>query len=223
MSNENKTYSQTKAISSAIEKALLGVNTMMIVKVVAFDSDNQTVDVQPCVMMRSRNDDSTTTFTNRLGEVVPYEDVEMPVILKAPLCYMRSGNYMVTIPVQVGDTGMLIISQRDISIWKQKGDIQPQGEVSVFDINDGVFLPFVPNQVNKISDYNNNALEIRADSDKITLDGSGTITFNAKIKSTAQIEGAMLKADNGATGTMTASSHTGSITVVDGIVTSIIP
>jgi hypothetical protein len=48
----------------------------------------------------------------------------------------------------------------------------------MFDINDGVYLPYVPNMVNKISDYDATALEIRAGSDKIKMAGDGKVLIN---------------------------------------------
>lgn len=177
----DKVYEFQKAVNTLIEKALLNINTMMIVKVLEFDAATQTVSVQPVIMGKERDETSEAFTYNRLGENIPYVDVELPPLRGVPVCHPRSGNFMVTLPVQVGDTGMLIISQRDISLWKQLGGTQPQGEVSVFDINDGVFLPFVPNAMNKISNYNSNALELRAGNDKMTMDGSGKITTNCDI------------------------------------------
>lgn len=176
-----KIYTLNHALSAYTDNVLKSINTMMIVKVLKFDASKQTVDVKPCIMGIEKNDTSNVSMITRTGEEVYITHHELPSILNVPICHPRSGQYMITLPIEVGDTGMLIVSQRDLTNWKNKGGIQQQAELSIFDMNDGIFLPFVPNQANIISDYNSSALEIRAKNDKISMDGSGTLNITGNV------------------------------------------
>jgi hypothetical protein len=220
-----KLYTQEKANASLAYSIMLNINTMLIVKVLKVYVDRQTVDVQPVIMGVIRDDNGAKTTTTPLGEDVRVSNIELPAILDVPICYHRAGTAMITLPIQVGDTGMLIIAQRDISNWKQNGGVVEQAQASLFDINDGVFVPFVPNQANKISDYSSTNLEIRFGDDKISMDGLGNINITATtVKVTGLSEGGTLKADNGKSGdyyvaTSSGASPTKKLTFTDGILT----
>lgn len=177
----NRVYSKAKSDFAFGDKLLNTMNTMLICKVVAVDFDNQTVDLQPSIQLKIEDETSQTIILSRSGEEARVTDTNMAQILSVPICFPRAGNFMVTLPIQIGDTGMCIFSKFDISLWKQNGDVQPQGSIRRFDINDGVFIPFVPNAQNKISDYNSGALELRAGNDKITMAGDGKISTNCDI------------------------------------------
>lgn len=170
-----KSYTVSQANAILAHNIKLEINTMLMVSVLAVDVANQTVDVQPVIKSVVKDDNSSKIFTTIIGEDINVSDVTMPAIMGVPICYQRAGTAMITLPIQIGDTGMLICSQRDISLWKVNGGIAEQVENRMFDINDGVFLPFVANKTNKISDYSNSALEIRFGSDKISMDGEGKI------------------------------------------------
>jgi hypothetical protein len=176
--NYNKIDDEGRADAALANSIKLDINTMLIVQVLAFDAATQTVSVQPVIKTKVYDPTSTTIVYSRLGEPVPIKEIQLPPLKNVPICYPRAGTFMITLPITIGDTGMLIISQKDIALWKQQGGIQSEGELSLFDINDGVYLPYVPNMVNKISDYDATALEIRAGSDKIKMAGDGKVLIN---------------------------------------------
>lgn len=170
------------------------INTMIICKVIKFYKATQTVDLQPVITKKIIDSNSKTIEYSRLGEPLRITEVEQAPILGVPLCYPRSGQYMITLPIQVDDTGMLIVAQRDITNWKQKGGVQKAALNNLFDLNSAVFLPFVPNKVNNIADYNDAALEIRANSTKISMDGSkiditGDVNITGTLTATVDVVG----------------------------------
>lgn len=183
-----KTYTQNQANEIFAHSIKLDINTMMLVEVVKVDYANQTVDVQPVIKAVVRDSSSNKIIRTVIGEDIKVKDVQMPVIQKVPLSYARAGTAMITMPIQVGDTGMLIISQRDISIWKQQGGIAEQSKgAQMFDINDGVFLPFVANQTNKDTNYSENKLQIKFGNDIIEMGGDGKVKMNCSLDVTGTV------------------------------------
>ena len=174
----NKVGGRSKAINTFIENLKTQMHTNILVQVVKVDLANQRVDVRPVIYEKVRDENSSQTIINNLGEEVPVSDFQIPDITNVPIRVYRAGQFSITIPVAVGDTGTLIISERDISVWKDKGGFQPQGELRKFDLNDGIYDPFVPNATNKDTSYATDALEIKAGSDKIRMKGDGTILIN---------------------------------------------
>lgn len=170
---------RSKAMQAFIEGLKKEMHTNILVKVVRVDLANQRVDVQPVIYAKVRDVNSQSTVINALGEEVPVIDVALPVIQNCPIKVYRGGGARINIPIAVNDTGMLLVSERDISIWKEKGDMQPQGELRKFDLNDGVYDPFVPNAQNKDTSYATDALEIIMGNDKISMKGDGEIWFNS--------------------------------------------
>jgi hypothetical protein len=175
----------TKVPSEEKEQAVLAdrikrsVNVMLICKVVKVDLTKQRVDVQPCITDKIEDPTSKTFIYSRMGKLVPVSELAGPVIPDVPIHFSHAGNFMITIPVAVGDEGMLIISHQDLSKWKEQGGTGvPQQHLSLLDINNGIFIPGVPSAVSAIADYATDALEIRAGSDKIRMKGDGTVYIN---------------------------------------------
>lgn len=80
----------------------------------AVDMTNQTVDVQP-VLQRviPRGDDETDSP----------EAETLPVVPAVPLVFPRGGGFFVSVPVAVGDSVMLVFSDRDIGRWRETGQV----------------------------------------------------------------------------------------------------
>jgi hypothetical protein len=186
----SKNYNDAKEFSMQSDQIKSDINTMLIVKVVKVYASTQRVDVQPCITVKKIDNDSKTQIYTRTGQYAGVSEIAMPILLNVPICFPRAGNLMVTLPVTVGDTGMLIISQQDLTQWKQKGgDGIAQDDISLFDINNGVYVPFVPNDVTAVSDYNATAMELRnlAGTAKIKIDNSGTIAITGDVTVTGTL------------------------------------
>lgn len=181
MEQLNKIYTMSKADQALMHYLKLSMHTMMIVRVVAVNATAQTVDVVPSIMAVVRDVNGTKKTISSLGEEIRVSDVELPAIKNVPISFPRAGNFSITLPITVGDEGMLIVSERDLSLWKNQGAPAPQGQASMFNFNDGVYLPGVPNSTTKISNYSTSNLELRAGSDKISMDGAGNINITGKL------------------------------------------
>jgi hypothetical protein len=106
-----------------------------------------------------------------------------------------NSNARITIPIEVGDSGLLIISENDIYNWKNnKGN--SLNSIRKFNINDGFFLPFI-NQT--ISSFATDGIEINYKGKKIKItDSLISMTGNSKITGDLEITGD-LKVDGQAT------------------------
>jgi hypothetical protein len=178
-----KVTSSEKELSTLADNIKADVQTMIIAKVVKVYTETQRVDVQPCITIKVEDPDGVKEVYTRTGKKVKVSELEMPVILNVPLSHPRSGNFMITLPVAVDCYGMLFFSSQDINVWKAKGGTGiEQKNLAQFDINDAVFLPYVASDSDVVSDYNADALEVRAGDDKLTMAGDGKVSTNCDIE-----------------------------------------
>lgn len=158
------------------------MNTALPATVLAFDATKQQVTVQPTIKAVVKDDTSQEKIFNRLGNKIGVKHVEMPAIEGVPVQYMRAGTFSITVPITVGDTGLLVFTQRSISRWIKEGGIAKQEDLNLFAYSNAIFLPFVPSEINADASYSSTALEIKAGSDKISLDGSNvSITTSGNV------------------------------------------
>jgi hypothetical protein len=129
------------------------------------------------------------------GEYVMVDDYEAPIIADCPIVMMINSNARITMPIEIGDTGLLVISEKDITNWKDNQGTQ-LSSLRRFNLNDGFFIPFI-NQT--ISNYLTNAIEIDYKGNKIKITNSLIeIIGDAKITGDLEITGD-LKVDGKAT------------------------
>lgn len=174
--NEDKQYRLTNAVQKELEKELSKVRTAIPVQVTAVDLAKQTVTVQPIIMGKRYNKNSKIQDKDRMGNTVLMEDYQLPAITNVPILCFRAGAFMITLPITVGDQGILLVCDRDISNLKAKGGAkQPQASLRRFNLSDGIYLPFLPNAQNKAADYSTSAMVVTDGATKMTFDASGTI------------------------------------------------
>ncbi len=111
-------------IRLAISNSMLSVHTSMPAIVVSVNSDG-TVDLSPAVK-RVRHDDS---------------EYELPIIPTVPVSYPSSKAYEISFPMSVGDEGLLIFSERDISGFLSTGKVSRPPVLRKHDLTDAIFFP----------------------------------------------------------------------------------
>ena len=172
------TTSDFNAISFMIQQALAVTRTMTLVKVISVTNDGGVspvgfVDVHPMVNM-----------LDGVGVSSPHGTV-----FGLPYFRLQGGANAVIIDPQVGDIGVAVIADRDISgVKAAKADANP-GSGRRFDFADGVYiggiLNGVPSQYVRftdsgivLADKNGNVIEMKAGSIAITgnLTVSGGVT-----------------------------------------------
>jgi len=179
MTDFSKIASDDKAESVLADYIKSQIRTFIIAKVVKVYPETQRVDVQPCLTTKIEDKNSKTQIYTRTGKKVGVSEITMPVILDVPFSYIRTGNFMVTLPIDVGTYGKLLFSNPDLSEWKIRGGTGvEQKDLAQFNINNCVFEPYIASTPDVVSDYNASALEIRAGSDKIVMAGDGQVLIN---------------------------------------------
>jgi hypothetical protein len=95
----------------------------------SYDPTKVTATVQPAVQAQIRAPDGT------------WSNVSLPVCLDVPVFFPWGGGYGVTLPLEAGDEGGLLFSSRCIDSWWQNGGVQPQAELRLHNLSDGMFIP----------------------------------------------------------------------------------
>ncbi|MNQ60889.1 hypothetical protein D3C85_751890 [compost metagenome] len=111
-----------------------------VVVTVRNNFENLTIDAQPSVNIRNR--DGTTA--------------ERPVILNIPVSMPMSGTSAVLLPLNVGDSVMLMFSMRGLDVWKRSnGRPTTPSDFRKFDKRDCIAIPIstIPNSPNQPSKH----------------------------------------------------------------------
>lgn len=105
--------------------------TALPAKVQSYDAAKMTVEVQPTIQAQVRSPEGKQ----------PWSNVTLPVCVDCPVQFPSGGGFVLTFPIAVGDEGIVIFSSRCIDAWWQNGGVQPQAELRLHDLSDGMFIP----------------------------------------------------------------------------------
>lgn len=142
--------------------------------------ENQTLTAKPVTIMK---------FTDNNGVV---SDFQMPLIMDVPFQCYKGGGYFVTVPVKEGDEVLIIFTDVDFSAWFQNGGFQYAEHSFQHSYSNAMAVVGFSSEVNAISNYNSQAVEIRNldASEKISLSAgnitlkSATITLDGNVTTT---------------------------------------
>ncbi len=121
----------SEVINAAVRSHLAEVHTSLPARVVSYDADKQSVDVQP-LLKRGYRDETGT----RKAE-------ELPVIPNVPLVFPGLGPWHIVFPVVVGDTVLVVFCENSIDSWLHSGGqevIDPKDDRR-HTLNDAVAVP----------------------------------------------------------------------------------
>lgn len=127
---EGITPELSDVILAGVERVLLGVHVAMSGRVIAYNADEQSAQIQPTV-----------------NPLVPTEDgdepIALPIIPAAPVLFPRAGGYRFTFPIKKGDTGLLIVASHAIDTWLRQNSPKDVEAVDPrrFHLSDATFLP----------------------------------------------------------------------------------
>ncbi len=138
----------------------------------SFDPAEQTVTVQPAIKEHVADGEGNVT------------EMALPLLLDVPIVFPKSGGFVLTMPINAGDECLVVFSDMCIDGWWAHGDIQIQEEIRRHDLSDAFAILGPCSQVKKLSNYNNNACELR------TTDGSQCIEIT---QSHINLKGTILK------------------------------
>jgi hypothetical protein len=92
-----------------------------------------------------------------------FTDVQITTLVDLPVQFPSGGGYTLTFPLAKGDEGLVIFSSRCIDAWWQNGGVQPQAELRMHDIADGMFVPGLRSQPRVIPSPSANSVQLRSD------------------------------------------------------------
>lgn len=133
------------AVTGAIDATLGKIHTSMPGKVVSYNSLAQTADVQPMCKRQLFNAD---------GEKV-YES--LPLLPAVPVCFPRGGGYVVTFPLQAGDTVVLVFSEAGLAEFLATGSEAEPWDTRRHHISNAVAIPSISPDTAPLASGDNSA------------------------------------------------------------------
>lgn len=113
----------------AIAAKLSSLHVAFPARVVAYSAEHQTVDVEPALQR------STKTLEGSLLR----ED--LPIVCGVPIAWPRSGAYGVTFPLEVDDTVLVVVCDRNIGEWRRTGERGDPRDAGVHGLDGAVAVP----------------------------------------------------------------------------------
>ena len=101
------------------------LNVCLPATVTKYNSSNNTVSLQPAIQVVLTDN----TF------------LDMPQIFDIPVLELGGKGLSVKIPLQAGDTGIVIFCDRDITLFKQEKKNTQPNTLRKHDLSDGIFIP----------------------------------------------------------------------------------
>ncbi len=178
-----------------------------------------TVDVQPCDTLKTLTDGQNATYT------------EMPILRSVPVVFphAQTAGFGLTVPVAVGDTGLLYFADRALGNFKKSGKATPpqqDGRITnsmrSHSLTDAIYLAGMCWDENGFPDYIGDGVQMRdkAGEHSATVHG-GDVVIKSTSNSTITTADAQIEIKHGdATITLTDSNITikkgGCVIVVTG-------
>lgn len=204
------------------------INTHMMVKVLEFHPETQTVDVMQEVYDFVNTTDGSFVVINEFGVEVPANVKQLDVFYGIPVKQERFGQFSIRCCPKPGDTGYLEIFTEDIQDWVENGGPSVPWATLRFMRKNSVFVPFVPNNKNCASDYptTNESLVVKSNRVTMTISDpeqgneSVSLSMSNGVSLTISADGNIIV--NGTNATINASSTTinGSLQVNGEVTTS---
>lgn len=133
--------------------AMYLIKTHYIMRVIEFHPENQTVDLIQDVFEFCNAPMGEITVKNELGYDVNVNLMEPDVIYGVPVKQERWGQFEIQACPQPGDTGYIEVFTNDITSWVQNGQFTIPKSDRHFAKDSCVFVPFIPNEINKAETY----------------------------------------------------------------------
>lgn len=105
-------------------------HTSFPASVQSYNAGAQTADLQPLVKHAVLQSDGSSVY-----EV-------LPILPSVPVVFPRCGNFFLALPIQQGDTVLVVCCESAIGPWRTgDGSVQPPGDLRRFDLSHAVCLP----------------------------------------------------------------------------------
>jgi len=165
------------ALQAAVRSAVGQVRTAVPAVLLSYDRSTQRARIRPTVRIPFR-DPST-------GLVSEY--VQLPAVSNVPVQWVGGANGSITVDPAEGDTGMMMLCDRDIAAWKRTGneDTSP-GDTRRMDLSDAVFILGLYSDADLLpsSAYAEGAMVLRSDDVRLgSASASSKVALNDEVAS----------------------------------------
>lgn len=162
-------YGNVPSLASLLDlhkkNTMAQINCHQVGEIVSFNPSTQTAEVQ-IKMTYIRN-----------GEIKSY-----PLILDCPCIVLCGGNGRITLPIEKGDSCLVLFNDRDIDNWYSSGQTMPPRTNRTHAFADAIALVGLRNKQNQISGYFADGVEIKHGNSSIKLkDGYIDIKGNVNV------------------------------------------
>lgn len=171
------------AVRAAVAGAQPGIWTALPGVVQSFDAVKGTCSVQPAIQAKVYDKTGAGKFVN------------LPVCVDVPVQFMGTNDFVFTVPVKKDVEGIIIFACRCIDAWWQSGSVQPQAEMRMHDLSDGMFIPGLRSQAHKITNFNQNFPEWRSADGAIKIEQTATgyrVTGSLEVNGDLHLSGNVL-------------------------------
>lgn len=155
MSLSSNSDSDADAIKELFRRVLYNVHTSMpgVITAVGDYKGVRVVSVRPVIQQIDTLEDEQT-----LKAIDP--------IPNTPVCvpHVEDLGLSITVPLRVGNEGMIHFAERSLDNWIEKGGVQPPAEPiqpRSHDFSDAIFVPGITSVANPIKTWSDTTVEIR--------------------------------------------------------------
>lgn len=111
----------------------------------------------------------TVEATINYPQTVNGKLIQYPVLLDVPVVMMQGGNGILTFPVAVGDTCLILFNDRDINAWFSSGNTTTLDSQRLHSLADGIALIGIRSLRNPVETYDEDRVELRNDKAKVSI------------------------------------------------------
>lgn len=169
--NDNLSTLSTN-IKAGIEARLKDLHTAMPGIIQSFNSELQTISVQPAVRRIFKTEEEDKEL------LIPSD---LPILINVPIVYPRGGGYSLTFPIVKGDECLLIFCERSFDQWHKFSGVRDPGAKRFHSLSDATAFVGLSSIPNKIPNYNQNNVQLKKDDGSVSI----TLTPNDEINISA--------------------------------------
>ena len=144
-----RTGNQEEFYKTLLDNFTANIRVAIPAIIQSFDAATQTVTAQPSIRERTRDKEGNLKF------------LELPLLLDVPLVLPKSGNFILTMPVQAGDECLIIFADMCIDSWWQSGEVQNWNDKRRHDLSDAFAILGTWSQPNKIDNFSTASTRLR--------------------------------------------------------------
>jgi hypothetical protein len=105
-------------------KLMMDLNCVKIGTIQSYNASNRTASIQIVFQSQLKNG----TFVN------------VPLLVDCPVATLQGGGFSVQLPIQKGDTCIVLFADRNIDAWFSGGQVQPPPDGSLHAIGDAIAI-----------------------------------------------------------------------------------